>query len=249
MFADLAALLGVSLVPLDDDGPAPLRRIAGLPRLAASPSIDSAAARPTSAGRQVSLDDPIVVIGASTGGVEALHRLLSEFPADCPPTLVVQHIRGDFTPAFADRLNRACKEHVLEAVDGRPLARGEILIAPGASRHLQLAHAAPVCRLVEAPPLTGHRPSVDALFRSAAGRGQQIAAALLTGMGQDGARGLLAIREAGGHTVAQDRDTSTVYGMPRVAAEIGAAVDILPLDRIAGALLRAAARTRDGSFA
>jgi two-component system chemotaxis response regulator CheB len=251
MFAELARLLGVTLVPLDDDSPAPVDRLARLARSAPAappPRAERGRGAPPPT-RGLAGDEPIVVLGASTGGVEALHRLLTAFPEDCPPTLVVQHIRGDFSAAFADRLDRACRARVFEASDGRPLARGEIVVAPGSERHLELRHAAPVCRLVDAPPVTGHRPSVDALFRSAAPYGARIVAALLTGMGQDGARGLLEIRRAGGHTIAQDRETSTVYGMPRVAAEMGSAADILPLDRIASAMLRAASRTRDGSFA
>lgn len=251
MFCDLARILGVAIVSGDDDASPLADRLARLPRQPADQG--ASAARTTTPisglGRLRRVDEPIIVLGASTGGVEALHRLLAAFPADCPPTLVVQHIRGDFTAAFADRLDRACKARVFEASEGRPLARGEILVAPGSSHHLEVRHPATVCRLVQAPPMTGHRPSVDALFRSAAVFGSRIVAALLTGMGQDGARGLLEIRNAGGHTIAQDRDSSTVYGMPRVAAELGAAIDILPLDRIAGALLRAATRTRDGSLA
>jgi two-component system chemotaxis response regulator CheB len=185
----------------------------------------------------------VILIGASTGGVEALHRVLAEFPADCPPTLVVQHIRGAFSAAFADRLNRACSAEVAEARDGQALRQGLILVAPGDATHLELRGPTPVqCRLAEAPPMSGHRPSVDALFRSAVPLRDRAVGVLLTGMGQDGARGLLQIREAGGHTIAQDRETSTVYGMPRVAAELGSAVEILSLGAIARATLAAAAR-------
>jgi two-component system chemotaxis response regulator CheB len=185
----------------------------------------------------------VIVIGASTGGVEALHRVLSHFPADCPATLIVQHIRGAFSGAFAGRLNRACAAEVLEAAPGLPLARGRVLVAPGAEAHLVIGGPPPlVCRLVASEPMTGHRPSVDMLFGSAVPLGNRAIGVLLTGMGQDGARGLLALRKAGAHTIAQDRATSTVYGMPKVAAEIGAATEVLPLDAIATAAIRAADR-------
>lgn len=187
----------------------------------------------------------VIVIGASTGGVEALHRVLTQFPADCPPTLVVQHIRGDFAGSFAARLNRACLAEVVVARHLAPLQSGQILIAPGAETHLQIGPAgepggALRCRLVGGDKVSGHCPSVDALFRSAVRVGPQAIGVLLTGMGQDGARGLLALRQNGAETIAQDRASSIVYGMPRIAAEIGAAGRILALDRIAEAVLDAA---------
>ena len=185
----------------------------------------------------------LILIGASTGGVEALHRLLVDFPADGPPVMLVQHIRGAFSGAFAERLNRNVPARVCEAEDGMVLARGQILVAPGDACHLTVEGPPPLrCRLVADPPEGGHRPAVDRLFRSALPVARRSVAVLLTGMGRDGADGLLALRRAGAHTIAQDRDSSTVWGMPRVAAELDAAAEILPLNRIAAAVHEAAAR-------
>ena len=183
--------------------------------------------------------DRIVVIGASTGGVEALSSVLSHFPADCPPTLVVQHIGHDFVPGFARRLDRISRPAVAEAEDGGRITRGHVLIAPGMPAHLTIAPRDTICRLDPGPAVSGHRPSVDALFRSATRFGRSVVAVLLTGMGRDGAEGMLRIREAGGHTIAQDEATSVVYGMPRVAWELGGVTERLPIERIGPALLQA----------
>lgn len=179
-----------------------------------------------------------MAIGASTGGVEALTEVLSSFPPDCPPTLVTQHMPEHFTRSFAERLNRLSAPTVVEASDGMPLRRGHVYVAPGAVGHLTVAGRADrVCRIVPGEPRSGHRPSVDEMFESVArAYGGNCAAALLTGMGSDGAEGMLALRKAGARTVAQDRATSLVYGMPAAAARIGAAEDILPLNEIAAAL-------------
>jgi two-component system chemotaxis response regulator CheB len=182
-----------------------------------------------------------ILIGASTGGVEALHKVLSAFPATCPPTLIVQHMRPLFMAKFVDGLNRICGAEVREAWDGAPLKTGRIYVAPGGERHLTMTAAIkPQCRLIAAEPRSGHRPSIDVLFTSAAHFGQKVVAALLTGMGRDGADGLLSIRQGGGHTIAQDQATSVVYGMPRSAVELDAAIEVLPLSRIGTALLLAA---------
>lgn len=181
---------------------------------------------------------PIILIGSSTGGVDALHEILSTFPQDCPPTLVVQHISGRLTGSLASGLERACLPHVVLAEDGMGLQRGQICIAPGNTHHLVLGLTPrPICRLTAGPPISGHCPSIDALFRSAVPFGPAVRAALLTGMGRDGADGLLEIRKHGGRTVAQDRATSVVFGMARVAQEIGAVQRLLPLARIADALM------------
>ena len=180
----------------------------------------------------------IIVIGASTGGVGAIETLLSAFPADCPSTLIVQHIRPGFIDGMIRRLAGQCSAQVVPAPDGAPIERGSIYVAAQAGHHLQLVGSTrPRCRLVPAPESCLHRPSVDALFESAAAYGSRVAAALLTGMGADGAQGLAAIRAAGGFTIAQDRLTSTVYGMPKAAVEAGAAVAVLPLREIGAALL------------
>lgn len=186
-------------------------------------------------------EDRCIVLGASTGGVEALHTLLSAFPRDCPPTFVVQHMRAGFDESFVSGLNRACAADVVLAQDRQIARRGCIHVAPAGDLHLVLV-AQPVLqlRLIDAPPLHGHRPAVDRLFVSAAGLRPAPVAALLTGMGRDGAQGLLCIRNAGGHTIAQDEESSVVYGMPRTARDLNAAHQILPLRSIAAALLRAA---------
>ena len=190
---------------------------------------------------------PLVVMGASTGGIEALEEVLSEFPAGGPPVLIVQHIRGEFSAAIAARLDRAGAVSVQEARDGAPILPGHVYIAPGNDLHLEVTgRQALRCRLRPGPPVSGHRPSIDVLFRSAAMLGPQVVGALLTGMGRDGAEGLLEIRRAGGITFAQDRDSCVVHGMPRVACEIGAVDRELPLRRIAGAVLAASTELRRG---
>ena len=185
---------------------------------------------------------PVICIGASTGGVEALEQVLSVFGTDCPPTLVVQHILGGFSAAVATRLNRISAAEVTQAAAGMRLRRGRVLLAPCRSGHLAITGPAlPRCRILDAPPRGGHRPSIDTLFESAARCRLPVIAALLTGMGRDGAEGLNAIRLGGGHTIAQDEASSTIYGMPRIAAEIGAAEWVLPLAQIGPRLLRLAA--------
>ena len=194
------------------------------------------------AGRH-STDAPFVrcvVIGASTGGIEALLSVLSSYPPNCPPTLIVQHIRPEFVSGLVQRLDRHCLARVSEAREGAPLANGQIYVAPEDRRHLVVrAGRTPYCRLVHGEPVSGHRPSVDVLFHSAAALGDGVVGVLLTGMGRDGAEGLLEIRRNGGRTIIQDKNTSTVYGMPRAAAEIGAAMQELPLPRIGSAILAA----------
>lgn len=180
-----------------------------------------------------------LMIGASTGGVEALGAILAQFPANCPPTLIVQHMPALFTRCFAARLDGVVAPRVMEAGDGDPLAQGIVHIAPGGDRHAIVRGVArPHVRLADAPPVSGHRPSVDAMFRSAARTlGDRAVGAILTGMGQDGARGLMAMRDAGASTIGQNEATALIYGMPRAAAQLGAVEEELPLDRIAGRLL------------
>lgn len=179
----------------------------------------------------------LICIGASTGGITALEKILPGLPADCPPTLVVQHIRGEFLPGLVDRIDRMCPARIRMAENGSLLEPGSVLVAPGNSAHLVVAgRERRHCRLQEGPPRSGHIPSVDMLFESAAQSGLRVTAALLTGMGRDGAEGLGAIRRAGGQTIAQDEDSCTVYGMPRAAIEMGAADYVVPL-RLIGAML------------
>lgn len=180
-----------------------------------------------------------IAIGSSTGGVEALLTILSEFPADCPPTVVTQHMPASFTHSFAERLNRSCAARVSEAVDGDLLTPGRIYIAPGGERHLEVTGSStPRCRLVEGDAVSGHRPSVDVLFKSvAACAGARTLGIILTGMGRDGAQGLLTLRQAGARTLGQNEASSVVYGMPKVAFEIGAVERQLPLRKLASAAL------------
>ena len=181
----------------------------------------------------------VILIGSSTGGVDALLTVLSTFSSDCPPTLIVQHTGLGFGESLAGLLDRQCRARVQLATGHGQLAPGVVTIGAGIKAHLVIAPGGDTgFRLQEGGPVSGHTPSVDMLFRSATALGGRISAALLTGMGRDGAEGLLALRESGAATMAQDEATSVVYGMPRAAAELGAAQDILPLNRIGPALLR-----------
>jgi two-component system, chemotaxis family, protein-glutamate methylesterase/glutaminase len=184
-------------------------------------------------------DGRILGIGASTGGVEALIRIISEFPKNCPPTVISQHMPATFTKSFAQRLNKLCAAEVMEAVDGAPVAPGHIYLAPG-NMHLEVTKSTvPRCRLSDAERVNGHRPSVDVMFKSLERHvGERTIGVILTGMGRDGAEGLLALRRAGAMTVGQDESSSVVYGMPKVAFEIGAVRRQYPLDRIAAQLLQ-----------
>jgi len=183
--------------------------------------------------------DKVIAIGASTGGVEALMTLLRSFPANCPPTVIVQHMPATFTASFAARLNAHCAPTVIEARHGDVLEPGHVIIAPGGERHLMVRGSDRLhCSLIEASPVSGHRPSVDVLFRSVAQSvGARAVGVILTGMGRDGAEGLLELRETGARTVGQNEASCVVYGMPRVAHEIGAVEDVLPIERIAGKVL------------
>jgi two-component system chemotaxis response regulator CheB len=185
-------------------------------------------------------DGRIIAIGSSTGGVEALITVLSRFPANCPATVITQHMPATFTRSFAERLNRLCPPTVEEAYEGAPLEDGRVYIAPGGDCHLEVAGAKrPHCRVHPGEPVNGHRPSVDVLFGSVARTlGPRAVGAILTGMGRDGAQGLLEMRNAGARTIGQDQSSCVVYGMPKAAFEIGAVERQAPLDRIAGELLR-----------
>lgn len=197
------------------------------------------AARPARAATGRSSNEKVVVIGASTGGVEALKVVLMGLPADCPPVLITQHMPPRFTAAFAERLNRECPMKVSEAVHDEPIEPGHVYIAPG-SHHLQLVRRSGrnFCTLSDGPPVSGHRPSVDVLFRSAAQAASAVAAGvILTGMGKDGAEGMLELRKAGVQTLGQDEHSSLIYGMPRAAFERGAVLRQYPLVRMADAIL------------
>jgi two-component system chemotaxis response regulator CheB len=183
--------------------------------------------------------DPLIAIGASTGGTEAIAAILSRMPADAPPLVIVQHMPKAFTAPFAQRCDVASPLTVTEARDGHAVRVGAAIIARG-DCHMRVERTAGgyVVRLDGSPPVNHHRPSVDVLFASVAvAAGPLGVGLLLTGMGTDGARGLLAMRSAGARTIAQDEHTSVVFGMPREAIRLGAAERVLPLARIADTLL------------
>ncbi|KAF0813228.1 Chemotaxis response regulator protein-glutamate methylesterase of group 3 operon [Andreprevotia sp. IGB-42] len=187
---------------------------------------------------------PLIAIGASTGGVQALEAILPGLPANSPPIVIVQHMPENFTANFAARLNSLSKIEVRQAVNGDKLRTGLALIAPG-GKHIIVKRNGQqyYVDIVDGPLITRHRPSVDVLFRStASAAGQNGVGFLLTGMGDDGARCLREMRESGAMTYAQDEKTCTVFGMPREAIRMGGAVEIVPLQQIAGLIGRYAGR-------
>ena len=207
------------------------------------------AARPAVTTPVLEFDDQLIAIGSSTGGVEALMEVLSHFPANCPPTVITQHMPAGFTTSFAARLNRTCKPQVAEAHDGAALTPGTVWLAPGGIAHLEVGGRGTWrCHLAEGDLCTGHRPSVDRLFHSVAQTaGAKAIGAILTGMGHDGADGLLAMRKAGARTIGQDEASCVVYGMPRAAFEIGAVTQQSPLEKIGGQIMKIAARSAAGA--
>ncbi len=179
--------------------------------------------------------DRVIAIGASAGGVAALTRVIPAFPPAAPGIVVVQHMPAGFTTSFAERLNNLSPMQVKEAQTGDRVRPGLVLIAPGGERHMEVRRSGGEyrVRLTEGAKVSGHVPSVDVLFHSVAKYvGRNSAAAILTGMGSDGADGMLAIRQAGGRTFSQDERTSVVFGMPRAAWERGGAERRVPLDRV-----------------
>jgi len=217
-------------LPLEDNG-----KLASLIRHAAQVRFPSAAFAAQRAKSSMPLDVRAIAIGSSTGGVEALQILLRDFPEDCPPTLIVQHVNARFAPAIAESLDMACPAKVILAEPDMPLRRGTVYFAPGGDRHLMVGgDGGFYTKLRHGDPVSGHLPSVDVLFQSVADAfGDRTVGILLTGMGKDGARGLLAMAERGAFTIAQDEATSTVFGMPRAAIELGAASVVAPIERVA----------------
>jgi len=190
--------------------------------------------------------ESVVVVGASTGGTEALRDFLEGMPLDAPPIAIVQHMPENFTAAFARRLDSLCRVTVKEAESGDSLIRGRALIAPG-NRHclLKRSGARYYVEIKDGPLVSRHRPSVDVLFRSAARyAGKNAIGVIMTGMGDDGARGMLELKEAGAYNVAQDEATSVVYGMPNEAVKRGAVDTSLPLGSIAQHVLSRASERR-----
>lgn len=229
-------------LPLDDNG-----RLANLIRQASqvrfnhrwpTPPVVCNVAAPPTRGKSA-----LIAIGSSTGGVEALQVLLTCFPEDCPPTVIVQHVNPRFAPAIAKTLDLVSPAKVQLAEPDMPLRQGNIYLAPGGDKHLSIGGSgAYYARLRLGDPVSGHLPSVDVLFHSVAEViGAKAVGVLLTGMGSDGAKGLLAMSKAGAFTIAQDEASSTVFGMPRAAIALGAAGVVAPITRIAQHALRKAA--------
>lgn len=207
------------------------------------PSHTADAVLPLGGGRKVPQGrGPVIVIGASTGGTEALKVVLAALPENFPPVLVAQHMPALFTRSFATRLDALCRVHVKEAEPGEPVRRGTVYIAPGHS-HIMLQWAGDgfKVQLSQAVEVNRHRPSVDVLFRSAANElGGQAIGVILTGMGRDGARGMLEMREAGAQTLAQDEASCVVFGMPKEALALGGVQEVLPIGRIGPRLVELA---------
>ncbi|WP_292290243.1 CheB methylesterase domain-containing protein [Marivita sp.] len=181
-----------------------------------------------------------ILIGASTGGVDALLQILGDFPEDCPPTAIVQHTGRGYSGSLIQLLAQRCRAKVMAPRDGMELRRGMIAVAAGGEAHLRInAGSVLRCHLRGGPPVSGHMPSVDALFMSAVPWADRAVAVILTGMGRDGASGLLELRRGGAVTIGQDEATSLVYGMPKAAWDMGAVENRHSLSNIAGAVLRA----------
>ncbi len=214
---------------------------AGQPLARVAPRLDPAGAAPAAAPTGLKRDR-IVAIGASTGGVAAVQRVLAGLAGLPLPILVTQHMPAGYTRRFAERLAQSTAFQAKEAEDGDVLAPGLVLVAPG-DRHLMFTRRDDtlVCRLDDGPPVSGHRPSVDVMFRSLAGvAGDRTIATVLTGMGRDGADGLMALRRAGARTVVESEETAVVFGMPKAALETGGADQALALPAIATWITRAA---------
>jgi len=203
------------------------------------PKLSADVIMPKTSKAMLQTTEKVVVVGASTGGTEALKTFLEAFPLDSSGIVIVQHMPENFTTAFANRLNSICRLTVKEAEDGDTVIRGRALIAPG-NHHLLLKRSGAryYVEVKDGPLVSRHRPSVDVLFRSAARyAGKNSVGVIMTGMGDDGAKGMLELKEAGAFTIAQDKNTCVVFGMPQEAIKIGAAIKVLPLQSIAANVL------------
>jgi len=213
--------------------------------LAVIPSLSADVILPFVPGRQSFVRQNVIVIGSSTGGTEALREVLSALPERMPPILVAQHMPEMFTHSFATRLDGLCKLQVREAKEGDRLQEGYVYIAPGHS-HLMLKAAHSVgyaAALSSGDPVNRHRPSVDVLFRSAANvAGKNCIGVMLTGMGRDGANGMLEMRQVGAYNIAQDEASCVVFGMPKEAIANGSVHEVLPLNAIANRLVALASQ-------
>ncbi len=213
---------------------------------AARPRIRSAAApvraehMPAAVGNRSVSTEKLIIVGASTGGTEAIKDFLLEMPPDCPGILITQHMPEMFTKSFAARLDSLCRISVKEAEHGERILPGHAFVAPGHS-HLLLRRSGAnyMTQLSDAPPVNRHRPSVDVLFRSAAEHaGRNAIGVILTGMGKDGAQGMLAMKQAGAYNFAQDEASCVVFGMPKEAIAAGATEEVLPLRELAHGVMR-----------
>ena len=209
--------------------------------IVATPKLTADAVLPKpSPTAMIQTTEKVVAVGASTGGTEALREFLEALPADAPGIVIVQHMPEVFTARFAERVNQICRITVKEAADNDSVIRGQALIAPG-NRHLLLKRSGAryFVELRDGPLVSRHRPSVDVLFRSAARyAGRNCIGAIMTGMGDDGAKGMLEMKEAGAYTIAQDEATCVVFGMPAEAIKLGGVDKVLPLHGIAPEILR-----------
>ncbi|TDR82927.1 chemotaxis protein CheB [Paludibacterium purpuratum] len=204
------------------------------------PSLSADVILPLTPGRQPLARQTVIVIGSSTGGTEALRVLLTALPKEMPPILITQHMPEMFTHSFAERLNSLCKLEVKEARSDERLHEGTVYIAPGHS-HLMVKSAPTIgyaTALSNGEPVNRHRPSVDVLFRSAANvAGRNCIGVILTGMGRDGANGMLELRQSGSYNIAQDEASCVVFGMPKEAIANGSTHEVLPLNAIASRLV------------
>ncbi len=249
-----AALEALSLGAIDclgkpaaDKIPETFERLGDLLVAAASARVRDPSQRrtPQAAPTDFQWNGKHLLIGSSTGGVDALETVLAGFPANCPPTLITQHMPESFLASFAGRLNGRIAPKLQLAETGLPLQPGHIYLAPGGDTHLTVEPGDPPrCRLATGEKRSGHRPSVDVLFESAVPMAPRVVAALLTGMGRDGAEQMLALRKAGARCLAQDEASCVVFGMPRVALETGAAEAAVPLGNMAREMLALAGADR-----
>jgi two-component system chemotaxis response regulator CheB len=207
-----------------------------------TPKLNADAMLPSGPGPLQVTTERLVAIGTSTGGTQALEAILTRLPRTCPGIVVVQHMPAQFTTAFSERLDSLCEIDVKEAVTGDRVLPGRALIAPG-GKHLLVVRSGAMyaVEVRPGPPVNRHCPSVDVLFRSVArSAGRNASGIILTGMGDDGARGLLEMREAGATTYAQDEASCVVFGMPKEAIALGAAMQVISLDDVPGVIVHSA---------
>lgn len=222
---------------------AKLKKIAKRKEIQPKLTADAVLAKATNKA-MVKTTEKVITVGASTGGTEALRTLFEGLPMDCPGIVVVQHMPENFTTAFAKRLDALCLPSIKEAKNNDTVLRGQVLIAPG-NHHMLLKRSGAryYVEIREGPLVSRHRPSVDVLFRSAARyAGKNAIGVIMTGMGDDGAKGLLEMKERGAYTIAQDEATSVVFGMPQEAIKLNAVDKTLPLNKICNAIIKEASK-------